>query len=600
MDFIPSVWHGPFAPATSTCPCAVSTQGYLPTDMRFSWGYFSGLAPVVLDESILRSASICTRDAANIMSFFHIVELQQQRLIAQPTVHERLSSVLHTRYPFTSATNTFQYLPAEPSHSSPPQYWDSDLSQPIISDAHSYKSAVQQAASDHDRLPGDGSPYFDTSATSSPELLAEFWRSVRRTARTFLRWCKATVYLSTGPEYQESSTPSVEDGCDAIDDTSWQCARPDSKMSPAAFENAESILSQIPQYVVDYAPLVHLFSGEEYWPCDMGEHLYHTTPKLNYTPILPSSEHPQLDNLDALNRWEYGRHLFLTSDDNVEDHPEWLMGTKNIPSAFTSSAQQLENDPPSQVVKNKTHGGRSHAPAVLVVVNKGDGIVDAFWFFFYSFNLGNVVVLRFGNHVGDWEHSVVRFQNGKPKAVFVSEHFFGQAYSYRAMEKIGKRPVIYSATGTHAMYATPGTHSYILPWGLLHDRTDRGPLWDPALNSHMYTYDFANDTLRSSNFTPAAPTKWFHFAGHWGDKQYPLGDSRQYLFANNYHYVSGPLGPKFKNLGRRKICQGRESERCEIKNWLGGSRLRRVRRPFEEEDMPEEERVGFSIDKGNF
>ena len=219
---------------------------------------------------------------------------------------------------------------------------------------------------------------------------------------------------------------------------------------------------------------------------------------------------------------------------------------------------------------HRLRGGRSSAPAVLVTVNKGHGIVDAFWFFFYSFNLGNVVFnVRFGNHVGDWEHTAIRFQHGQPKAVFFSEHNFGSAYSYEAVEKIGKRPVIYSAHGTHAMYATPGGHPYILPWGILHDLTDRGPLWDPALNSHLYTYDVKNRTLRASNQTPNAPVGWFDFAGHWGDKFYPLGDKRQYRFAGQYHYVCGPFGPKFKNLGRKKICQGLEGSPCVIKNWLG-------------------------------
>ena len=36
--------------------------------------------------------------------------------------------------------------------------------------------------------------------------------------------------------------------------------------------------------------------------------------------------------------------------------------------------------------------------------------------------------------------AVVRFQHGVPKAVFTSRHSFGSsAYSYDAMEKIGKR-----------------------------------------------------------------------------------------------------------------------------------------------------------------
>lgn len=118
------------------------------------------------------------------------------------------------------------------------------------------------------------------------------------------------------------------------------------------------------------------------------------------------------------------------------------------------------------------------------------------------------------------------------------------------------------------MYPTPGIHAYILPWGLLHDQTDRGPLWDPLLNSHAYTYDYGNDTLRASTFSPSAPTEWFYFNGHWGDKFYPLGDERQYRFAGQYHYVNGPTGPRFKHLNRRKVCQGPDRGPCVIKDWI--------------------------------
>lgn len=119
------------------------------------------------------------------------------------------------------------------------------------------------------------------------------------------------------------------------------------------------------------------------------------------------------------------------------------------------------------------------------------------------------------------------------------------------------------------MYATAGLHPYVLPWGLLHDVTDRGPLWDPLLNSHAYTYDYDSDTLRSSTFSPSAPTEWFYFDGHWGDKYYPLSDSRQYRFAGQFHYVNGPIGPRWKRLGRRKMCQGPNHAACVIKDWIG-------------------------------
>lgn len=204
--------------------------------------------------------------------------------------------------------------------------------------------------------------------------------------------------------------------------------------------------STIPAYVLNYAPLVYLHSGEKFWPCDMAEHLEHVTPYLNYTPMAASSAGLNLTNLDKLNHYTNGRFVFLTSDDNVEERPDWLEGEKNIPDYPEEPYQKLpagDHDPQNPLGANKESeilGGRSEAPAVLVLVDKGQGIIDAFWFFFYSYNLGNLVFnIRFGNHIGDWEHCLVRFIDGKPEYVFVSEHFFGQAYTYDAVEKIGKR-----------------------------------------------------------------------------------------------------------------------------------------------------------------
>ncbi|KAI9658649.1 MAG: Vacuolar protein sorting-associated protein 62 [Bathelium mastoideum] len=424
---------------------------------------------------------------------------------------------------------------------------------------------------------------------------------------------------------------------------------------PEDWTDDERRLREIPQYVLDYAPFVHLYSGEEFWPCDIADHLIHTTPHLNYTPLRAKSDSPNLTNLNELNK--YGpRHVYLQSDDNVEERPAWLGGKSNIPTlpddehckVTDMNSHSITSDPKRKIelrgtnnvfgkkreeqAKKKMCGGRSDAPAVLVAIDKGGGVVDAFWFFFYSYNLGNEVLnVRFGNHIGDWEHTLVRFKYGEPTEVFFSEHSFGEAYAYDAVEKIGKRPVAYSATGTHAMYATPGTHAYILPWGLLHDETDRGPLWDPALNFYSYTYelphkpfddpdepsmqplphsggnsnssniptalpsDLTDDSssappstnhsltvpnrqpiLRASRLTPHAPLEWFLFRGHWGDKVYPLSDERQYRFAGQYHYVSGPTGPWAKNLARRNVCQS--PGQCTVRHWgnggLGGSRVK--------------------------
>jgi hypothetical protein len=209
---------------------------------------------------------------------------------------------------------------------------------------------------------------------------------------------------------------------------------------------------------------------------------------------------------------------------------------------------------------------------VLILVDKGSGILDAFWFFFYSYNLGQTVLnIRFGNHVGDWEHTMIRFENGIPRGVFFSEHEGGQAYAWPAVEKRHDRPVLYSAVGSHAMYAMPGIQAYILPFKLLKDVTDRGPLWDPAKNVLAYHYDYAlpdpeDPALEPENLVPAeenpgAPTSWFHYAGSWGDKVFSLADERQWRLFGQYHYVTGPRGPKFKRLEREKLCP---KPRCTI------------------------------------
>ncbi|PQE04999.1 vacuolar sorting-associated protein [Rutstroemia sp. NJR-2017a BBW] len=342
------------------------------------------------------------------------------------------------------------------------------------------------------------------------------------------------------------------------------------KMRPDDWFGDERVLREVPQYVLDHAPLVHLYSGEKFWPADIEEHLKHVTPYENHTSLHNVSQH-NLNNLHLLN--ELGRrsgNIFLQSKEDVE--PKKKRGN-------TSGR-------PSQ-------SGYSPAPATLIIVDKGHGIVDAFWFYFYSYNLGTTVMkMRFGNHIGDWEHSLIRFHHGVPKAVFFSAHFGGLGYHYKAVEKSPSgRPVIYSAVGSHAMYATPGTHPYVLPFGILADVTDKGPIWDPALNYRAYFFNtsLTHDvdarmhatnfpvTVMADTFAPAAqnpdaPTSWFWFNGHWGDKFYELSDWRQWRFVGQYHYVNGPVGPRFKNLGRSRVCQS--GTRCVLVDSLEKGRKR--------------------------
>ena len=60
---------------------------------------------------------------------------------------------------------------------------------------------------------------------------------------------------------------------------------------------------------------------------------------------------------------------------------------------------------------------------------------------------------------------MIRFQNGVPQKIWYSQHSNGEAFTYAATEKYasGVRPVVYSANGSHANYAIPGTHDHTIP-----------------------------------------------------------------------------------------------------------------------------------------
>lgn len=455
---------------------------------------------------------------------------------------------------------------------------------------------------------------------------------------------------------------------ESLGDESWEIAGASMTRRDAPSANAAQA---IPDYVLAYAPLVHLYSDEHFWPSNIADHISHMEAYAGSAKI-PDLPPLSLDTLAQLNNKT--SRVFLTSLDDVEDRPEWLHSHANRPVAFADGdgdesklpaghepahnpfpggttwfdvdrdhplhhisdprktlqldkhprrwgpeesrlrrelaesleeAQQKLADELAQQGHKPDESGYTKAPAILVMVDKGSGILDAFWFFFYSYNLGQTVLgVRYGNHVGDWEHCMIRFEGGVPRALFLSEHEGGQAYAWSALEKmqpqqqdgdasvppLPERPVIYSAVGSHAMYAVPGPHPYVLPFHMLKDETDKGPLWDPAKNNLAYFYDYvagreeggrvmAEDgdeaeeievlsvqaaqlaSLVPAASNPDAPTSWFHYDGTWGDEVYELADKRQWRLFGQYHYLTGPQGPKFKNLERQKVCQ---TQRCRL------------------------------------
>lgn len=85
-----------------------------------------------------------------------------------------------------------------------------------------------------------------------------------------------------------------------------------------------------------------------------------------------------LNNLNSLNALG-GDNVYLTSDDDITTNPAWLNGIK----------------PDST---GKTGGATSVA---IIVNNRGNGEIDAFYMYFYAFNWGGQVFdENVDDHVG--------------------------------------------------------------------------------------------------------------------------------------------------------------------------------------------------------
>ncbi|KAI5242011.1 hypothetical protein E4T43_04985 [Aureobasidium subglaciale] len=318
-------------------------------------------------------------------------------------------------------------------------------------------------------------------------------------------------------------------------------------ITPALAAPAGTLLKRaaIPSYALTYAPYTYLQSGEGWFPSDVATHVKHMSVEYNYKNVSTSV------NLETLNN--YNSSTFLTSYDDVETNPAWLTSTYGKPNGK----------------------GYSAAPGTIIVVEKS-GFVDVFYFYFYSYNHGSLVLgSRVDNHVGDWEHSMIRFSTaGVPQNVYYSAHSSGTAYTYSAVSKVGVRPIVYSAAGSHANYATAGTQKiYPIVGNIVTDITDAGPYWDIVQNYRGYYYDPASNTVTSAGGVGVGATEqaservdWLYWAGMWGDEQYPTSDKRQSCalgIDDLCHYQTGPTGPLTKNLGRTAVCQ--KEDGCTIK-----------------------------------
>ena len=120
---------------------------------------------------------------------------------------------------------------------------------------------------------------------------------------------------------------------------------------------------EIPDYVIKYAPLVHLYSEERYFPYDVKKFVTNFHVTWRNGSIYPGTEKNM--NLDKLANLPNSTDLFLTANSDFDSDPEWITGLKNKPSLI--------------------NGEIKDAPATLIVVDKGmDGSMPFGFIFILS------------------------------------------------------------------------------------------------------------------------------------------------------------------------------------------------------------------------
>ena len=82
---------------------------------------------------------------------------------------------------------------------------------------------------------------------------------------------------------------------------------------------------------------------------------------------------------------------------------------------------------------------------------------------------------------------MIRFVDGVPQYVYLSEHSGGSAYTYAALTQTNSLPTTYIAKGSDSNYATAGEQEYeggFLALFGVYDSTDAGagPYWDVTQN----------------------------------------------------------------------------------------------------------------------
>jgi len=157
-------------------------------------------------------------------------------------------------------------------------------------------------------------------------------------------------------------------------------------------------------------------------------------------------------------------------------------------------------------------------------------------------------IWTFGNHVSDWEHQAIRFQNNVPTDMYLAAHGFGAKYAYNETNRtfdfydgepccfdpetridgspeidididypktvylVDGHPEVFSANGSHGTWGSEGKHTYLHIVIHLDDICERGQAWKIWENMELI------DASKPDDFYDG-DLSWINFQGRWGNIQ---------------------------------------------------------------------------------
>ncbi|WP_224243580.1 Vps62-related protein [Hyalangium gracile] len=175
---------------------------------------------------------------------------------------------------------------------------------------------------------------------------------------------------------------------------------------------------------------------------------------------------------------------------NVHEENGHLVTNQPLGCDSCTDPQFLDGQRPDQ----------TSVPVYAQIIRRTQGgqptnVTDILYWTFYPYNNGKRVCIgwyspwgcvggysTFGNHVGDWEHLTVRFIDGRPAQVYLSQHANGQTFTFgdKGMLFTGWHPEVFAAHGSHGLYPDAARHIYetIFNGDFLADDTGYGLAWN--------------------------------------------------------------------------------------------------------------------------